>query len=339
MMRFLYCCRFRLILTTLFVGSVSGAMAEEGSTESIFVTVGGGGHRMSSSDGTTWKNHQQWGKCSHDANDLMHVAYGNGVFVGVGGYAQPRVVVTADGKTWEEIDKSQFKNARGGSFRVLFVKDQFYLMSLMGNFLRSKDGRKWEQIGLVPLERKPKLQRIRDLAFGNGIFVGVGDFGAISASNDMGKTWTVDSAKHHGKDRTWPDIEFGDGKFVLVGVDGYTATSTDGLTWKNETMHSGIYKKVNNLCWTGKEFFAHGSKVTKGAPDVLVSKDGIHWTTRKFDWTKTPMVVYRFGDTYYGPKDNFFKGNTILYRSNDGETWKTIKNEKGYSARWMTSNQ
>lgn len=302
------------------------------------VTVGGGGHRMASFDGTTFKHHQQWGPCGHDKNDLLNVAYGNGVFVGVGGWSRPRVVFTAEGIHWREADPEQFSDARGGSFCVQHVDDSFYMMSQMGDFMKSADGERWTRAGKVPLGRQPQ-QRIRDLAFGRGTFVGVGDYGTIAVSTDMGQTWTIHQAKHHGTERTWPAIEFGSGKFVMAGLGGYTATSTDGSTWQNETLHDGVYKKVDHLHFAGDAFFAIGNRVTKGPPDMLYSPDGIQWERRKFSWTNSPKDVYHFAGTYFGVRDDFWKGNAKLYVSSDGIDWQPIANPKGFSVRAMAGRR
>lgn len=301
------------------------------------VSVGGGGHRMSSTDGKTFGNHEQWGPCGHDANDLLHVTYGNGKFVAVGGWSKPRIVVSKDGKDWEEVPESEFEKAKGAAFRVLFADGSFHFLTLSGNMMRSEDGKEWQHIGDVPLTKKPDLERIRDLAYGNGTFVGVGDFGVVAVSKDMGKTWTASRAKHHGKERTWPKVEFGAGRFVIAGVDGYTASSKDGETWEHETTHGGAFKKISEINWTGKEFYAYASAV-KGAPHRLISKDGIEWTSR-LKWSGVPVSVWLFDGTYYGVQDDFFKGNTKIYRSKDGEDWELSENEKGYSARCITANR
>lgn len=75
------------------------------------------------------------------------------------------------------------------------------------------------------------------LAFGNGVFVAVGNAGLIFTSPD-GITWTS---------RTSPlgsglDVAFGDGLFVMVGETGQMATSTDGVTWTSRTSGFGTTK-------------------------------------------------------------------------------------------------
>lgn len=292
---------------------------------------------MASFDGQTFGAHVQWGKCAHDANDLLCVAYGNGIFVGVGGWSQPRVVVSADGKSWKEADAEQFKGRSGGAHRVVFANGAFHLISLGGALMRSRDGMQWRHISDVPLQRKPKHQRIRSFAIGNGHIVGVGDFGVIATSADDGRTWKIAQAPHHGEDRTWPWLAFGAGRFVITGLNGYTASSRDGITWEHATTHDGQFSKVTLPTWTGKEFLAYATPVKKGAPFRLRSTDGVTWTIRRQGWLD-PQMIWRFGDTYYGNRDNFFKGDTHLYRSRDGLEWEKLENERGYSARWLAGS-
>lgn len=329
--------RFSLLTTFLILAtSLSPSNGQDDSL--VIVTIGGGGHRMMSTDGESFHHHHQWGVCAHDENDLMHATFGNGLFVAGGGWGAPRVVVSADGISWKETPRERFGDAQGAVSRILFIDGEFHLMTQMGFLLRSRDGEQWEFVGKSPLSRKPKMQRVRDMAFGNGVLVGVGDYGAISVSTDMGKTWSVTTAPHHGEDRTWPTVAFGAGVFVIGGAKGYTASSKNGVTWEHESTHDGKYQKIGKLVWTGDEFFAFSNPTKKGPPYRLSSRDGISWTSYQPGWKGHPNAIWKIGETYFGTVDNFFKGNTQLYRSTDAKTWVEIPNEKEYSVRWIVSN-
>src|SRR2546423_1444106 len=74
----------------------------------------------------------------------------------------------------------------------------------------------------------PTANRLSAVAYGNGLFVAVGDFGTIETSSD-GVTWTV----RHAQAATLSGVAFGNDRFVAVGSDGLTLNSQDGINWAN----------------------------------------------------------------------------------------------------------
>ena len=70
----------------------------------MFVAVGQNGLRISSADGSEWKN-QQLGK---EGETYRAIAFGNGVFAAVGGfgYGDQLMAASADGVTWKVLGAS-----------------------------------------------------------------------------------------------------------------------------------------------------------------------------------------------------------------------------------------
>jgi hypothetical protein len=101
------------------------------------------------------------------------------------------------------------------------------------------------------------------VAFGNGIFVGVGDGINVTVSPD-GAAWTNQAVLPMSNPRA---IDFGAGVFVAAGAGGL-ATSADGVTWT--TNHFGNYRGV---AFVDNQFIAVGSSGI-----VATSPDGIIWT-------------------------------------------------------------
>jgi hypothetical protein len=74
------------------------------------------------------------------------------------------------------------------------------------------------------------------MAYGNGIWVGVGDNNTVIRSTNNGTSWT--KSKGTTPSATWTWMTYGGGKFVAVGgarvgndTKGAIMYSTDGITW------------------------------------------------------------------------------------------------------------
>ena len=79
----------------------------------VWVAVGYGGRRMSSTDGVKWEITAEWAeKGGDDSNNLMGLAYGLGKFVAVGGGGWSRetqgghILVSKDGRDGREIGRA-----------------------------------------------------------------------------------------------------------------------------------------------------------------------------------------------------------------------------------------
>src|SRR5436305_12472051 len=97
-----------LLTTALCALTTLSTFAADG----LYVAVGYGGRRMTSTDGKTWENVQQWAdKGADDSNNLMSVAFGKGKFVCVGGGGWTRdtqaghILLSTDGKEWRAVAK------------------------------------------------------------------------------------------------------------------------------------------------------------------------------------------------------------------------------------------
>ncbi|GAA5484711.1 PKD domain-containing protein [Haloferula sargassicola] len=114
----------------------------------------------------------------------------------------------------------------------------------------SPDGRSWQRANL------PSSAPLNDVAFGNGVFVAVGDTGTVLRSADGGKTWTSVAAISAQNLRS---IAFGDGTFVVVSADEIH-TSTEGLTWIDRTSgHSAAsWHSFNRVAFADGRFFTAG---------------------------------------------------------------------------------
>ncbi len=109
----------------------------------------------------------------------------------------------------------------------------------------------------------------------------------------------------------WRSIAYGNGKYVAVGLGGYSTTSTDGVNWTTpkQIMSKDIYSIQ----------YGNGVFVTCGGIKIAYSVNGDDWTLI------TPPNI-TFGNIYF--QDVAYKNGTFVvsfgnkcYSSNDGKTW------------------
>ena len=112
--------------------------------------------------------------------------------------------------------------------------------------------------------------RWQGVAYGNGVFVAVGNDGYVAYSSD-GATWSTPTQVGTN---SWYSITFANGKFVAVGNSGYTTTTIDGQTWTTPVQVSGLSQRLQQVRYGNGIFLAVGydSKST-------TSVDGQTWTT------------------------------------------------------------
>ena len=163
------------------------------------------------------------------------------------------------------------------------------------------------------LAQVPEPQRIsgqfilRRLAFGNGMFVGVGDRGRRSVSPD-GLEWK-DAPNTKAID-TLVDIAFGNSFFVGVGLHGLRSRSYDGITW-SEPQRGKEGEHLNAVV------FADGRFVAVGDGATFTSHDGEKWTRTPNE--NAPIGCVFGNGAFIGAK---WKGRIL--RSTDALVWKEV---------------
>jgi hypothetical protein len=168
--------------------------------------------------------------------------------------------------------------------------------------VQSADGLKWSDY--TPIPGKHILRRV---AWGNGMFVGVGDRGRRARSKD-GKDWT-DAPATKAID-TLVDVAFGAGRFVGVGLHGLRSVTEDGLAWPHR--YPGEEgEHINSVIWTGDRFVAVGQGATYFSPD------GLDWTRRE---NKDAPLIAAFGAGVFVGTN--WKGRILL--STDAIEWKQV---------------
>jgi hypothetical protein len=115
-----------------------------------FVSANDQGKRSVSSDGTTWAY-----AAGADATATTHLAFGNGLFLGVGG---TDVVTSPDGQTWASA--APLPQAASA---IVFGGDHFTVIA-PGHVFTSKDGGSWDDHPVDGLDADA-------IAYGHGAYV------------------------------------------------------------------------------------------------------------------------------------------------------------------------
>ncbi|QBG48632.1 hypothetical protein EGM51_14925 [Verrucomicrobia bacterium S94] len=166
--------------------------------------------------------------------------------------------------------------------------------------------------------------RLYDVAYGNGVYVAVGDNGTIVRSTDS-VTW---SPVVSGTTTTLAGISYGDGVFVAVGpkysgASAIALTSLDGLSWTNNA--SGIdldsWKLLSDIEYFNGQFLAGGFYAR-----ILTSRDqGQTFTTTMADDRYTIYGLAHGGDIFFATGINEDTGGVdINLISADGVNWSEL---------------
>lgn len=187
-------------------------------------------------------------------------------------------------------------------------------------------------------------EALNAVAFGNSIFVAVGDLGKVLTSADL-TTWEV---RISGTDTSLLGVAFGNDRFAAVGADGIAITSSDGIVWNAVNSGSsaflysvaygnGVFAAVGNngtivtstdgASWRASSScstrvlyciaFCNGRFITVGERGtILTSRDGIHWSAAGY-----PTEHWLFSVTFAKGVYVAVGSNGFLLTSADAVNW------------------
>ena len=224
---------------------------------SSFVAVGEGAI-LYSSDATNWTRLTSTRK-------LHGVTYGNGLFVAVG--KNTAILTSPDGFNWTTRSVS----SDGYLERVIWANSLFVAVGEAGLIVTSPDGISWTKLPAVT------PSDLEGIAYGNGVYVAVGgyfpgDAVATVLTSADGTHWTEQFSVNYFGVRARA-VTFAKNRFVMVGNDGLTATSTDGKTWSPYFIY---YDNLRAVTYTAGKFVAVGNDGL-----VISSEEGGYWTINR----------------------------------------------------------
>jgi photosystem II stability/assembly factor-like uncharacterized protein len=213
-------------------------------------------------------------------SSLLAVVYGNPIVsVGQSGV----VAITTDGKNYNSISNVGFSktisfNSVGfGSTNIyVAVGDYGKIITALGygTTLSSwSEMIKYEEtveVGNVKRSVSSYISSLTDVNYFSSIdkWVSVGYNGAIFSAVGIGSTsFTKIESNTLSNLRS---IAYGTSKLVVVGDNGVSSTSTDGLFWSSNIITSN---KLNKIIWDGVKFIAIGDNGI-----ILKSSNGENWS-------------------------------------------------------------
>ena len=236
-----------------------------------------------SSNGVDWTSSPGW---------LTALTYGSGIFVGMG--PNNTVQTSLDGMSW-----TAGTSALSFPIHAIIYGNGIFVGVDGISILTSPDGVTWSQGTTGPTDYF--LSHLQGAAYGNGIFVAVGQYGGILTSPDA-KTWTSRISRVTSDDLS--GIAYGNGTFVAVGTSyigtgegGTIVSSQDGTTWtlRSSGRTSGNRFDLFDVAYGNGMFVAVGYDYNARQSGIVVSPDGVTWTKRTLLNESSSGIAYGNG--------------------------------------------
>ncbi len=227
------------------------------------VAVTATGHVMTSSDGISWSEGSR-----PVTTQLRSVAFGNGVFVGVG--ASGKAVWSSDGITFQATDIAG--TAQNITYtKVVFLGGYFIALGTSGNMWASPNGSSWTKLNL---DTAVGTAEMLDVALSSsGTWVAVGASGRIVSTTNLFGTWPLRIAN---TTQNLTNVIWHSNLFVIGGNGGTVRTSADGSTWLIRNV--GTTQAVHRVRSNGSTILITFNNIGTAA----VSQDGTTWSTLTF---------------------------------------------------------
>ena len=282
--------------------------------------------------GNTWTG---LGKSIID-NTVAGLVFEKNIFVAGG--TNTGIYYSSDGINWTAATVSGVSNS--GNYLLKYVNNIFIASQVNGNLVSSTDGKNWSQlISLKDINGTGTgfSFAIRDIAYGNGVYVAVGDGESIGVSSDLAN-WTFYPGLV-SPNSAGTSVAYGNNTWVVVGRKESTTnhnlaySTDDGNTWTSTSLTLLNSYEYEGLIYYNDKFVLFGYNVYNC---IAFSTDGINWTQTSnnglsnddYPWglrgtCLEPLIVndpqlyfsYTITDTAAGPFSKIFTvdSNNNLY--------------------------
>ncbi|HTU60078.1 MAG TPA: hypothetical protein VMF89_16615 [Polyangiales bacterium] len=293
--------------------SGSAGAGAQASTDTLqLIGVGSFGLRARSDDGADWSycgNARQGD--DHTPDLLRAVAYGDGVFVAVGGDQNGRVMRSLDGEHWEEDvhpldacpDETYPSSCTNWMGAVAYLSLPRVWLAGGGNgaTMRSMDGgRTWQG-----LHKGFPEKHIRSMLAGGGLFMASTDGGDVYVTRDHGDSWTGGNV--------WSGAGF---LRVLYGFTYFIAYSEAGDACFVSDNLGASWQPCATEAQGGTAYLFDGKQ--------WIAAQGDHYatSTNTRDWTKLaapmPEQLLFDGTTYFGRSEG------TIYRATAPDAFEVV---------------
>jgi hypothetical protein len=278
----------------------------------MIVGVGSAAFRGRSSDGATWSYcGEPSGGDDHAPNLLRNVAYGDGVFIAVGGDANGMVMRSLDAVHWQE-DVHPTNACPGEGYpssctnwmgAVTYHAGVWLAAGGNGAIMRSSDGgATWKGLKSTFSEA-----RIRAMGAGSGRFLAGSDGGAIWVSADNGDHWSKKTPWTGAGSSAFLQFAHGAGTFIAFASDFVASgeracfvSANLGDSW--EPCAASVKSNIS--------FVHDGTRwVTPASGGYATSTDGKTWMTHAA--SNVPSMLLFDGMQWFGRNGGtIYRGET-----------------------------
>jgi hypothetical protein len=203
-------------------------------------------------------------------------------------------------------DNWEVQAAVAGTLDILDImyENGYWVFGDSGNNIRySTSGYSWTTTSAV---LTGVSTAINGVAYGNGLYLAVGDGGRISTSSNL-TTWTTRTS---GTASNLTSAAYAFGKYWACGVSGTVVSSTDGVTWSTVSIGTAQTLNVVKLL--------NGILVFAGNNGALVSSaDGINFTVQNTGGATDDYYAIAYGNNLYVAMGN----SGVTRTSPDLITW------------------
>jgi photosystem II stability/assembly factor-like uncharacterized protein len=281
---------------------------------SRWVAVGNTGQVRTSTDGVTWVTET----INLGETNIKGVAFGNGLFVAVCGEGSAFIKASSGANILRDISAKTFTGKIGN-----YENAAYFTVGDGSRAVASTDGITWSNSPQLNMQNIEKTDvngyssfnivstdialptSFNSIAYGNGIFVTVGDLARILTSSNL-LTWTTrDSGSG-----TFFTVAYGGGLYLAGGSSGLLKTSTDGITWVTRTSNFGI-SRIYDIEYGNSLWIASGA-----GSNLRTSTDGITWTTQNASPLSGTISYLTYGNGIF-----IATNSSAIYTSTDGVTW------------------
>lgn len=262
-----------------------------------------------SSDLSTWTPHN-----AGITKNLHDVLFDGRQFVVCGNDGV--ILTSTNGANWTDQRKNETKDL----YAIIYTNGQFTAAGDKGAIMVSTDGVTWIT------SKSGTTRNLHGLVYGAGLYVAVGAKGAVFTSPDS-QLW---STRLTPTTNNLKRVAYGSGKFVAVGEMNTILSSTDGLTWSaapsplpvdaeiaGVTSSAGLFVAVGGYYHDVLRFGDFGAYYDNTvASAIVVSSDGVHWTSAG------PDAGVHLRGVGFAERTFFTVGNDGIYlTSTNGLNW------------------
>ena len=294
---------YRTIFLTLTIGVILAASLAAGcgnftgcskKKKVEFTAIAGGDKAVYSYDGITWEETALPGD-----EKWRNISYGNGRFVTIAGDSN-KAAYSDDGIKWTAASLP----VKGGWGKLFYGNGKFVAIS-SDKAVYSTDGIKWETAQLPKLPDEEDWTSWRGLCYGKDKFITIS---ACVLDDKMKVAYSYDGIKWETASlpdemNCFPDISYGNGKFVLVTM-GLSSTGTNKAAYSEDGIKWTMVKMPNQAGWVsvcyGKDKFVAVSnqEMILFDREAAYSYDGIKWLSvtmpDKINWHSVSYIKDKF---------------------------------------------